>query len=247
MMLQHQLLDQLKALEQPIAYFQAPPLDKESFTWQNGRIPLLISAPHATSHSRSGRIKGEEEYTAALAQLLAQETGAYAMYTTYRSAGDPNWDIVAPYKSRLQQLVRRHDIRFVVDLHGMSNRHKFGIAVGTMNGRSCPNWESIIIQSLESHQFVMTNEKKVRSYSKLQWQGVVLNHPRFTGGVVNHTITRFVVESLGIAAAQIELCASIRIVHREQQFLPTFMGIAAGITQAYAALVHLIRKIAVTL
>jgi len=246
-MQQAKLLEQLYALEQPIAYFQTPPQGNNSFVWQNGRIPLLISAPHATAHSRRGQIKGEEEYTAAFAQLLAQETEAHALFTAYRSPGDPNWDEAAPYKAQLQQLVRQHHIRFVIDLHGMSNRHKFGIAVGTINGRSCPNRESIVAHTFESHKFTRISQKKVKSYDKLQWQGFVMNHSRFTGGLVNHTITRFVSESLGIAAVQIELCASIRIVHRDKQFLPTFTGSPQGITQAYWALTNLIQKIAVTL
>ncbi|KAA3660123.1 MAG: hypothetical protein DWQ04_20300 [Chloroflexi bacterium] len=246
-MLQAELLDQLNALEKPIAYFQTPPQGKRSFIWQNGRIPLLISAPHATAHSRRGKIKGEEEYTAALAQLLAQETGAHALFTAYRSSGDPNWDVVTPYKSQLRKLIGQHHIRFVIDLHGMSNRHKFGIAVGTINSRSCPNRESIIAHTFESHKFTRLSQKKVQSYDKLQWHGFVMNHSRFTGGLVNHTITRFVSQSLGIAAVQIELCASIRIVHRDKQFLPAFTGNPQGITQAYLALASLVQKIAVTL
>ena len=247
MMQQAELFDQLNALEKPIAYFRTPPQGQDSFVWQNGRIPLLISAPHATAHSRRGKIKGEEEYTAALAQLLAQETGAYALFTTYRSTGDPNWDLTAPYKAQLKHLVQQHPIRFVLDLHGMSNRHKFGIAVGTINGRSCPHCESIIAHTFESHKFTLISQKKVKSYDKLQWQGFVMNHSRFTGGVVNHTITRFVSESLGIAAVQIELCASIRVVYRDKQFLPAFTGSPQGITNTYLALLNLIRQLAVTL
>lgn len=246
-MLQAMLLDQLNAFEKPIAYFRTPPQGRDSFVWQNGRIPLLISAPHATAHSRRGKIKGEEEYTAALAQLLAQETGAHALFTTYRSQGDPNWDVGAPYKAQLKQLIKQHDIRFVVDLHGMSNRHKFGIAVGTINGRSCPNRESIIAHTFESNKFTRLSQKKAKSYNKLQWRGFVMNHSRFTGGLVNHTITRFVSETLGISAVQIELCATIRIVHRDKDFLPAFTGNPQGIKQAYLALANLIQKIAVTL
>ena len=246
MMLQAELLSQLNGLEQPIAYFKAPPQGRNSFVWQNGRIPLLISAPHATAHSRRGKIKGEEEYTAAFAQLLAQETGAYALFTTYRSAGDPNWDVAAPYKAQIKQLVQAHDIRFVIDLHGMSNRHKFGIAVGTINGRSCPNRESLIAHTLAAHKFNFISENKAKSFNALHWQGFVMNHSKFTGGLVNHTITRFVSETLGIPSVQIELCASIRIVHLERGFRPEFTGDPVGIMQTYRALVGLVQQIGKT-
>lgn len=246
-MLQSKLLKQLVSLEQSIAYFDPPPNGTDPFTWTNGRIPILISAPHATAHYRQGRMKGEEEYTAALTKLLAQETKAYALYTRYRSQDDPNWDRMTPYKASLQHLIARHNIRFVIDLHGMSNRHNFGIAVGTMNGRSCPNRELLIANTLEAHQFVSTTEHKVNNYGSLQWGQFVFNHSRFTGGVVNHTITRFVAETLGIDAVQIELCSSLRIVQREHHFMPSFTGSAQGIARTYRTLAELIRTLAARL
>ena len=132
--------------------------------WQNGRFPLLISAPHATAHSRRGKIKGEEEYTAAFAQLLTQETGAHALFTKYRSAGDPELGCSSTLQGTAQTAcAAAHDIRFVIDLHGMSNRHKFGIAVGTINGRSCPNREALIAHTLAAHKFNLDQRKQSKS------------------------------------------------------------------------------------
>ena len=243
-MVKTDLLAQLILLEKPIAYFRPPPIGNHSFTCVNGRIPLLISAPHATTHFRHGRLKGEEGYTAALAKLLAKETGAFALYTCYRSQDDPNWDKMTPYKASLQKLVTQHDIRFVIDLHGMSNRHKFGLAVGTRNGRSCPRREAIIAKTLQAHQFVQTTEKQAKRLDEMQWHSFVLNHSRFTGGLVNHTVTRFANEALDIDAVQIEICTMLRIVNHEEQFRPPFSGHTQGISRTFSALAEVIRTLA---
>jgi len=238
------LLTQLSLLEQPIVYFQPPPAGNQSFKWINGRIPLLISAPHATTHLRRGRLKREEGYTGALAQLLAKETGAFALYTCYRSQDDSNWDKMTPYKALLQKLVQKHNIRFVIDLHGMSNRHKFGLAIGTRNGRSCPKRETLITTALQTHQFIQTTEKRTKGLDKMDWHRFVFNHSRFTGGLVNHTITRFVNETLKTSAVQIEICTSLRIVNREDKQQPSFSGNKQGITKTFNALAEVIQQIA---
>ena len=46
------------------------------------------------------------------------------------------------------------------------------------------------------------------------WQRVVVDHPLFTGGVRNHTVTRFAVEQLNLSAVQVEIASVNRIVHR---------------------------------
>ncbi len=206
-------LDRLQELETAVSYTALAPDGEPSFTYQPGDVPILISAPHATVHLRRQRLKGEEEFTGALAQFLAKKTGVHALYSHYRSLGDPNWDRQSPYKQRLQEIVQSNDIRFVLDLHGMSNKYKIGLALGTMNGRSCPNQESLILQTVEKH-FRPISQTAAKEFSELRWDHFVLNHPRFTGGLANYTITRFASQQLSIPALQIELCATARVVER---------------------------------
>ncbi len=235
------LLNRLMELETAVAYSTLPPEGERPFTYRVGDLPILISAPHATVHQRSQREKGEEEFTGALAQLLAETTGAHALYSCYRSADDPNWDRVSPYKSTLQEIVQGQGIRFVLDLHGMSNRHKFGLALGTMNGRSCPEFEPLILKTIQA-QFQQTRIGVARSFSELHWDHFILNHPRFTGGVANYTITRFAAEQLGIPALQIELCSSARVVERQtlRQGNTPFRGPPEAIQKAVTLLQSLV-------
>lgn len=207
------VLDRLIELETAVSHTTFAPEGERPFTHHLGHLPILISAPHATAHQRHQRLKKEEGFTGALAHLLAEMSGAHALYTRFRSLDDPNWDKNSPYKTQLNAIVGRHGIRFVVDLHGMSDKHGIGVALGSMNGRSCPNHEPLILQTVRQH-LTETREETAESFPELHWNHFVHNHSRFTGGVVSHTITRFASQRLGISALQIELCTAVRVVRK---------------------------------
>jgi len=239
------LLDRLLKLESVVRYKQPAPSGQRPFQHILGHLPILVSAPHGTAHRRQGKLKGEEEYTAALAQLLAAQTGAHALFANHQSENDPNWDRHSPYKSHLASLVTAHDIRFVIDLHGMSNRYKVGMALGTINGRSCPQHEPAIIDLLQTFTFTQATYPELRRYPTLNWDHFVLNHPRFTGGLAQHTVTRFVSEGLRIPALQVELCSSVRVVQRGKygRRPSSFRGDPAGIQQVVTTLTALVQHL----
>jgi hypothetical protein len=113
-----------------------------------------------------------------------------------------------------------------------------------MNGRSCPNQESLVLQTVQQH-FQQTSQTTAKTFTELHWDHFVLNHPRFTGGLTSYTITRFVSQQLGVPALQIELCSTIRVV---QQPLPnsatTFRGQPQAIQQTMAWLQDLVETLA---
>jgi len=241
------LLDRLAELETAVSYITLAPDGEPSFTYQPGDLPILISAPHATAHQRRQRLKGEEEFTGALAQFLAETTGIHALFSHYRSLGDPNWDRDSPYKQRLREIVQDNNIRFVLDLHGMSNKYKIGLALGTMNGRSCPDHESLILQTVEK-QLQPTSQTAAKKFSTLRWDHFVLNHSRFTGGLANYTITRFASQQLGVPAVQIELCSSARVVERRplDKWPVPFRGQPEAIQQTMDLLQALVNAVLAT-
>src|SRR5258708_39534613 len=81
-----------------------------------GSKPILISAPHSVRHWRDNNWKQEEEYTAALAYLLHQETGAHFIYGRYMLNPDPHDDADrGPYKRAIDDLVALTSIRLLID------------------------------------------------------------------------------------------------------------------------------------
>lgn len=242
------VLARLVDLEADVTYREPPTSGEPPFRYEPGTLPVLVSAPHGAAHRRDDRYKQEDEYTAAFARLLAERTGAHVIYAFARSDSDPNYDRESPYKAALAESVARHGIRFVIDIHGMSDRHKFGIAVGTMCGASCRRrHEALVVETLAAAGFSEATANETREFPALRLDRFVVNHGRFTGGMTSHTVTRFAAERLGIHAVQFELCAGLRIVRRQgtHHWPVDYRGDPEGIGRALEAFERLVAALAV--
>ncbi len=198
------LIRRLLALETEIDYRQLPPEGEPEFIYIAGRLPVLLSAPHGAAHTRNGKIKNADEYTASLARLVAEQAGAHVLYAHHQSNTDPNYDRHAPYKVYLRRLIKAANIRFVLDIHGAAPYRDFGIALGTMHGRTCsPRQRNLIIQTLGGYGFQQEGPNLHR-----------LDHldldETFPGGEKQHTITHYVSQGLNVPAVQFELNAYLR-------------------------------------
>ncbi len=234
------LLGRLEELEADVRYRELPGRGGERTGSLSGALAVLISAPHAAVHVRRGKRKEEEEFTAAMACLVAQVTGAHALYARRRLPTDPNWHRDGPYKRRLRQIVARHEIAFVLDVHGMAPGRGLGIALGTMKGRSCPRHRDTIIRVLESHGF----RRDVEGADFPDCLDRLDVDETFTGrGLMGQeTITSFTWGELGVPCAQVELHPGLRVVERrEDAMLPgPYRGDAEGIRRAVGALVGVV-------
>jgi hypothetical protein len=202
-----ELLRRLIALEADVRYRERASSDEAESGYIPGQVPVLLSAPHGAVHTRRGRRKEEDEYTAGLAMLVAELTGAHALYVRRRLDTDPNWYRDAPYKQRLRAIVEEAEIGFVLDLHAAAPRRNFGIALGTLRGESCPRCRETIIQVLE------------RGGCRRDGRGVDrLDVDRtFTarGRKGQETVTRYAWERLGVPAAQLEFHPALRVAERK--------------------------------
>ncbi len=102
-----EVMQRLVELEADVRYQELPSDGEPEFRYEPGQIPVLLSAPHGAVHTRLGQLKKEDEYTAGMARLVAELTGAHGLYARRRSTADPNWDTDIPYKKRLSRLSRR--------------------------------------------------------------------------------------------------------------------------------------------
>ena len=225
------LLETLQSLEDIVQYRQQPPPNSSFFTYAPGNSPLLISAPHGAAHTRNGRFKIEDEFTTGFARYIAQKTGCHALYTTHYSPNeDPNWDKGGRYKQRLRHIIQEQNIKFVLDLHGMTSRYHMGLALGTRHGRACPDQLPLITAQLEKYGYVPNSPQELPpplkidlakyraglvDFSTRRWDNYVVDYSKFTGGLKNHTVTRYVNENLGLPAIQIEVSSQARVVMRE--------------------------------
>ncbi|MEN4010800.1 MAG: hypothetical protein AB1453_07015 [Chloroflexota bacterium] len=203
-------LAQLAALEAQVEY-KTPPLNgQREFRYQVGRIPVLISAPHGAAHTRNGRLKEEDDFTAGLARLCGKMSGAHVLFAWRKSDTDPNYYPDVPYKQALREIVRRCGITFVLDVHGCAAYRDFGIALGTLHGASLP---------VERRRQILMILRRFGFRPGGGWLSRVDLDVTFSAGNGSRqeTITRFVSQRLGVAAAQIELNSHLRVARRLPQ------------------------------
>ncbi|MFW6135454.1 MAG: hypothetical protein ACOC7N_01380 [Chloroflexota bacterium] len=189
--------------------YQEPPAEGERrIGYVRGTASVLLSAPHAAVHTRRREPKEEEEFTAAMACLVAELTDAHALYARRRSPTDPGWYPDVPCKRRLGQIVARDGIQFVLDIHGMAPSRDLGIALGTMGGRSCPEQRHGLVRRLEDHGFRREGE----GLDRLDVDGT------FTGRGMSgqETVTSHTWQTLGVPCAQLELHPGLRVVERRE-------------------------------
>jgi hypothetical protein len=237
------LLGRLVELEADVLYQEPAGEEERRVGSVSGTTPVLLSAPHGAVHTRHGEPKEEEEFTAALACLVAELTDAHALYARRRSPTDPNWYHDVPYKRRLRRIVARDGIAFVFDVHGTAPSRDLGIALGTMHGRSCPEHRGLIIRLLEHHGFRQPRD----SIDGLEHLDTLDVDETFTAEGLDgqETVTAFAWETLGVPSAQLELHPGLRVVERRADAtLPRpFHGDPGRIRRTVQALVAVVHAI----
>ena len=201
-----------------------------------GPVPVLLSAPHGAIHTRHGVWKEEEEFTAAMVCHAAELSGANALYARRRSPTDPNWYRDVPYKRRMKGIADEVGLAFVIDVHGTRPDRSFGIGLGTMEGRSCPEERDQIMTTLRAYGF----------HPDAAFPDRLDVDETFTGTGVDEqeTVTAYVSQELGIPAAQFELHPLLRVVERrEDASLPRpFHGDPERIKRVVEVLVALVES-----
>lgn len=201
------VLKRLLELEAQIAYHDSPAPGEEDFDYRPGHLPVLLTAPHGAVHCRNGRWKEEDEFTSGLALLLAELTGAQALYVHHRSNTDHNYYRETPFKQRIRAICDEGLVRFILDLHGASDHHPFAIALGMMGGQSCPDQADLVQQTLARYGF---DPLAAEAATRLD----VDNAFKGGGGDHQETVTAFAARCLNVPAAQLELTARVRIIFR---------------------------------
>ncbi len=171
---------------------------KKSFEIVEGKIPIIISAPHCVNQTREGKIKGSEGETGAIAQYVAEKTKCYAIYKTYNNNDDANYDIKNnPYKEAILELAKENKIKILLDLHGAAYKNKFDIELGTAKGKNIEGKEYLVEelkQNLENNGINnITIDSKFMAISE-------------------HTISRSISKKAKIPCIQLEINGRYRYI-----------------------------------
>jgi hypothetical protein len=98
-----------------------------------GKLKYLFSAPHAYPHRRPSlarKFKEYEEYTDELVKEICTETGTCGIYIKQQVDYDPNFHTKDnPYKNEITKIIKRNNIQYFIDLHGLSEDHLIDVAI----------------------------------------------------------------------------------------------------------------------
>lgn len=192
MMDSKEILFEIKKIEsEDISYDEK---NEDYFGFIEGNIPVLISAPHGAKHKRlkNGEEiwKHQDDYTSSIAIVLGKLTGAHVIYVKNKTPEDSNYFENTKYKDKIKHIVKKYDIRFLMDLHGMVMYNSFGfkrpkICIGirsdNKNECSCPKFKSIIEEIFKGFQdsplfnkpFKAVGKNTITSFVRMKFHNAV--------------------------------------------------------------------------
>lgn len=168
----------------------------DNFEIIHGKLPILLSAPHAVRQSRDAQIKGADTLTGPIVEFLCKRTGSNGIIRTSNMQDDPNSENTGyglEYKKAILRLVEQKIIICMIDIHGCSDTYNFDIDIGTNNG----------ININGANNFLNTIHKKL----------AVVGHTvvdKFFKASKDTNICNYISKKAGISCFQIELSTSLR-------------------------------------
>ena len=95
---------------------------------------VMFSCPHAVAQIRNGKVKLADIFTGPLGMALS-DLGYSVIIKTNTLNDDANYDLKCEYKKELSNYIKKHHIKFLIDLHGMSAKREVLFSLGTNYGK----------------------------------------------------------------------------------------------------------------
>lgn len=130
-------------------------IDNKNYIFKTGRIPILLSAPHAVKQYRGSQVKSSDYLTGPLAIYLAQKCNCSYFVRTFNDNDDPNFPlgtttsyIESDYLRALKDFIIEFNHFLVIDIHGCVNNKKYDCSLWSDNYDAC---EQAIIKIFETN------------------------------------------------------------------------------------------------
>ncbi len=175
--------------EEEILKFESE--DNNKYVYKVGSLPVIITAAHTMEQDKgNGVIKFGEPFTRGLALYISNNIDTHAYIKNKDTGIDSNSLIEDDFKHNLVKIIKAHDIKLVIDLHGAREDRDFDVEFGTLKNLSI---DYNTIKSLEKH------------FNDVGIYNIKYNEP-FSGG----GITKYVYSNTDIDVIQIEINAKYR-------------------------------------
>lgn len=184
-------------------------VDYDFFTIISGSNNILISAPHTYCHIRNKKKKKMEIGLLDIIDILSKKTNAHFIYTNKDINYDPNYDKDNAYQEKMKEYIKKNNIEYVLDLHGMSSVYKRNVEIGT-NYLKNINYDSKLL------------DKIVSIFSKNSISSVYADKRFLSSG---NTICNVMNSTLGVFALQMEINKTLRLRRNKK-----FIGVVNSLT-----------------
>ena len=104
-----------------------------------GNRGVVLSAPHGVSQVRLGKLKYEEPGSLLMALCLQKETDSFFIAKTKNNNDDANFDEKSKYKKSLTKIIKKNNIKYVLDIHSLSAKRKIDVNLGIHLGKNIEN------------------------------------------------------------------------------------------------------------
>lgn len=164
------------------------------YKYKKGSIPILISAPHTVKQLRNEKYKKADIYTGALIKTLHEATDAHVIYKT-STKGDENYTTKeTKYRKKVKDIVEKNDIKFIIDLHGMTSDKDSDIDIGTGSEKNVN----------------ILGQKGILSVVKKSLRGTNYTVNKYFAGGGSNTMSTYCSQKLGVPTLQFEVNGKFR-------------------------------------
>lgn len=130
-------------------------IDHKNYIFKNGKIPILLSAPHAVKQYRESQVKFSDYLTGALAIYLAEKCNCSYFVRVFNDHDDPNFPLGTTlpqtennYLKALKKFIQEYNQFLVIDVHGCTDNKKYDCSLWHDNYATC---KSEIIKIFETN------------------------------------------------------------------------------------------------
>lgn len=130
-------------------------VDNKNYIFKVGKIPILLSAPHAVKQYRESQVKPSDYLTGALAIYLAETCNCSYFVRVFNDFEDPNFPLGTTllkvdneYLKTLKRFIQEYNQILMIDIHGCVDSKKYDCSLWHDDYNTC---ESQIIRIFENN------------------------------------------------------------------------------------------------
>lgn len=115
-------------------YEQLPPAGEPDYHFLGGDLPVLVMAPHATTHFREGEFEDADSFTGSIAALMHRMVRCHVLTSFYCCVADPCCYMETPMIRALADVVKAGQIGLIVILLGSAWHESPGLHLDAIGG-----------------------------------------------------------------------------------------------------------------